>query len=136
MQPARSVCWFHPSRYFLLVSLLAVAFYPQSARAETKVIADADKGSEIRLKVGDTLEVRLKSNPTTGYMWYVHKESTPLLKLDHQSETEPEGPVSAGRSCRCSRLNPVAREMELFCSTTSAPGRSRTPTKSDSLCMS
>jgi inhibitor of cysteine peptidase len=90
MQPARSVCWFHPSRYFLLVSLLAVAFYPQSARAETKVIADADKGSEIRLKVGDTLEVRLKSNPPTGYMWYVHKESTPLLKLDHQSETEPE----------------------------------------------
>ena len=32
--------------------------------------------------------MRLKSNPSTGYMWYVEKESTPLLKLHHQTQTE------------------------------------------------
>ncbi len=89
MQRSRSVGWIHSSRWLLLVALLAVAYHPQSARAETKVITDADKGSEVHLKVGDTLEVRLKSNPSTGFQWFVHKESTPLLKLDHQSTTEP-----------------------------------------------
>ncbi len=38
--------------------------------------------------MGDVLEVRLNSNPTTGFMWYVHKQSTALLKLTSQSETE------------------------------------------------
>jgi len=85
MQPERSICRIHSSRYFLLAALLAVAVYPGSARAENKVITEADKGSEVHLKIGDTLEVRLKSNPSTGYMWYLRKESTPLLKLDHQS---------------------------------------------------
>lgn len=92
MQPERPVGWTHSSRYFLLVALLTAAFYPQSARAETKVITDADKGSEVQLKAGDTLEVRLKSNPTTGYMWYIRKESTPVLKLVHQTQTEPTEP--------------------------------------------
>jgi inhibitor of cysteine peptidase len=89
MQRSRSLCWIHSSPWLLLVALLAVAYHPHSARAETKVITDADKASEVHLKVGDTLEVRLKSNPSTGYVWYVRKESTPLLKLDHQSTTEP-----------------------------------------------
>ncbi len=88
MQPVRSIGWTHSSRYFLLVAILAVAFYPQTARAENKVITDADKGSEIHLKGGDTLEVRLKANPSTGYMWYLLKESTPVLRLAHQTETE------------------------------------------------
>jgi inhibitor of cysteine peptidase len=92
MQSERSVGWIRSSRWFLLVALLAVAFHPQMAGAENKVITDADKGSEVHLKAGDTLEVRLKSNPTTGYMWYVHKESTPLLKLVRQSTTEPAEP--------------------------------------------
>jgi inhibitor of cysteine peptidase len=92
MQPVRSVGWIQSSRYFLLVALLAAAFYPKSATAETKVVTDADKGSKVHLKVGDTLEVRLNSNPTTGYMWYVHKASTPLMKLVHQSQTEPAAP--------------------------------------------
>lgn len=34
------------------------------------------------------LAFRLKSNPTTGYMWYIKKESTNLLKLTGQKTTE------------------------------------------------
>ena len=40
----------------------------------------------------DILEVHLKSNPTTGYTWYVHPKSTTLLKLIGQSQTQAPQP--------------------------------------------
>jgi predicted secreted protein len=76
-------------RWFFLLALAAIVCYPQTAFAAAKVVTDADKGGEVHLQVGDTLEVRLSANPTTGYMWYIKKESTPLLKLVHQTQTEP-----------------------------------------------
>ena len=42
--------------------------------------------------MGDVLEVRLSSNPTTGFDWYVHKQSTALLKLSSQSQTDATQP--------------------------------------------
>jgi inhibitor of cysteine peptidase len=78
---------------FLLV-LVAIVSLPLSVLAADKVITGADKGGTIHLKPGEAFEVRLKSNPSTGYMWYLEKESTPLVKLVHQSQTEPtEGGV-------------------------------------------
>ena len=89
MQPQRSwLSTLSPSTLFLFV-LLAVALFSQAAFAATKTITDADKGSTVHLKTGDTLELRLNSNPTTGFMWYLKKESTRLLKLAGQSETKP-----------------------------------------------
>ena len=73
---------------FLLVALAAIVCLPHTAFAATKAVTDTDKGGTVRLRLGDTLEVSLKSNPTTGFMWYVEKESTPLLKLAHQSQTD------------------------------------------------
>jgi inhibitor of cysteine peptidase len=70
--------------------LMAIACLSQAACAETKIITDADKGGEVHLKVGDTLELRLKSNPTTGYMWFLKKESTALLKLARQTSVDAE----------------------------------------------
>lgn len=89
MQPSRSRRLFNSIRWLFLVALLGIACDPQAANATPKVITDADKGGEVHLKIGDTLEVRLKSNLTTGYLWYVAKESTPLMKLIRQSTTEP-----------------------------------------------
>jgi inhibitor of cysteine peptidase len=74
------------------LALLTITGLSQAAQAATKVITDADKGGEVHLKVGDTLEVRLSANPTTGYMWYIEKESTPLLKLVHQTQTDTTEP--------------------------------------------
>lgn len=71
-----------------LLAFAAIVCLPQTAFAATKVITDADKGGVVHLRLGDTLELRLKSNPSTGFMWYVEKESTPLLKLAHQSQTD------------------------------------------------
>jgi predicted secreted protein len=62
------------------------------AFAATKVVTDADKGGDVQIKAGDVLEVRLASNPSTGYMWYVHPKSTALLKLAGQKQTESTEP--------------------------------------------
>jgi inhibitor of cysteine peptidase len=59
------------------------------AFAATVVIADANNGGTVHLKAGDTLEMRLESNPSTGYRWSVLPESTPLLKLVDTSQTKP-----------------------------------------------
>ncbi len=77
--------------YFLFV-LLAAALFSQTAFAATQVVTDSDKGSTIHLKTGDTLEVRMSANPTTGFMWYLKKESTRLLKLTGQTQTEATEP--------------------------------------------
>ena len=78
--------------WLLLFVLLALAFGPQPALAASRVITDADKGASVQLKTGDILEVHLRSNPTTGYLWYVHPKSTPLLKLIGQSQTKAAQP--------------------------------------------
>ena len=86
----RSVRRVHSVRWLVLLALVAIACSAQAAFAAAKVITDADKGGVIHMKLADQLELQLKSNPTTGFMWYVEKESTPLLKLVHQSQTEAE----------------------------------------------
>lgn len=55
-------------------------------RAATKVVTDADKGGTVTIKMDDVLEVRLSSNPSTGYAWYLQKQSTALLRLTSQTQ--------------------------------------------------
>jgi inhibitor of cysteine peptidase len=86
----RSVRRLYSLRWLLLLVLVAIACSAQTAFAATKVITDADKGGVVHIKLLDRLEVRLSANPSTGFMWFIEKESTPLLKLVHQSQTEAE----------------------------------------------
>ncbi|MGB0065212.1 MAG: protease inhibitor I42 family protein [Terracidiphilus sp.] len=76
----------------LLASLVLLAIGPAMARAATKVVTDSDKGATVAIKMGDVLDVRLNSNPTTGYAWYLQKQSTPLLKLTSQTQTQSTEP--------------------------------------------
>ena len=92
MQPFESHHRFVIVRWLILLALLAVVCPAQMAFAATKVVTDADKGGDVQLKAGDTLEVRLSSNPSTGYMWYIHPKSTALLRLTGQTETKPPEP--------------------------------------------
>jgi predicted secreted protein len=92
MQLARRSLRGDSIRWIVLVSTIAVFWHPQTASAADKVITDADKGGTIHLKTGESFELRLGSNPSTGYMWYLKKESTPLVKLAHQSQTEATEP--------------------------------------------
>jgi len=86
----RPVCRIDAVRWLLM--LVALACISQAAFAATKVITDADKGGVVHVKLADQLELRLKANPSTGFMWYIEKESTPLVKLVHMTQTEAPEP--------------------------------------------
>ena len=78
-----------------LVALAAILIFTlesQAVTAATRVITDADNGGSVHLRMGDILEVHLRSNPTTGYMWHVHPKSTRLLRLVGQSQTQAREP--------------------------------------------
>lgn len=93
MQPAR-LARRHDSLGWVLVSaLVGFAWLAQTGYAATKTITDADKGGEVRLIAGDSLELRLSSNPSTGYRWTIAKKSTHRLRLIGQSQTEATGPA-------------------------------------------
>ena len=77
-----------------LIALFAIACLTLTANAETKVATDADKGSDIQVKVGDVLEVRLNANPSTGFKWYVHPKSTALLRLTGETQSAGAEPAS------------------------------------------
>jgi predicted secreted protein len=79
------------SRLFLVI-LFTIACRPGTAHAATKVVTDDDKAGDVQLKVGDILEVRLKANPSTGTMWYVHPKSTTLLRLSGETQTAGTDP--------------------------------------------
>jgi len=84
------------SSWLLLSALFLLAFCPAPARAATKTVTDADNGKTVTIKMGDVLEVRLHANPTTGFAWYLEKQSTPLLKLTGQTQTQtPQGVLGA-----------------------------------------
>ena len=88
MPPARMRLRLYPAFWLLPAVIFVFAGLAQPAFAATRVITDADKGASVQLKLGDILEVHLRSNPTTGYSWYVHPKSTTLLKLIGQSQTQ------------------------------------------------
>lgn len=92
MQPARMRRQLDAAQWLLLWAFLIPACHAQSAPAPTRVITDADKGATVQMQAGDTLELRLQANPTTGYMWYICPQSTPLLKLIGQSQTQSTEP--------------------------------------------
>ena len=92
MKHARFGRLFDSVGWFLVFVLLAFVFRPEMVSAATRVMTDGDKGGSVHIKTGEALEVRLKSNPSTGYMWYVQSGSTPLLRLVHESQTEPAKP--------------------------------------------
>ncbi|MGA9061862.1 MAG: protease inhibitor I42 family protein [Terracidiphilus sp.] len=90
---ARSACRrLHSGSWLLAVALFLMVCCPAAAAAATKVVTDADKGATVHLKIGDVLEVRLNSNPTTGYEWSVDPKSTTLLKPAGQSQTQATQP--------------------------------------------
>lgn len=72
---------------------VALFFVTLGLGAQSKTFDDTDSGKDVHLKVGERIELHLKANPSTGFMWYLQKESTPLLKLVHQTQTEPDNPM-------------------------------------------
>jgi inhibitor of cysteine peptidase len=78
-----------------LFSLMLVAQPLQSPDAQQKnassvvVITDQDDGKDIELPAGDTLVLRLTSNPSTGYSWAIKGDPSPLKLV--KSSTKKTG---------------------------------------------
>lgn len=79
----------------LLCSLMLVAQPPQSPGGQQKstssevVITDQDNGKDIDLPAGDTLVLRLESNPSTGFGWAIKGDPSPLKLV--KSSTKKNG---------------------------------------------
>lgn len=73
---------------FLLIPLLSIECSP-SAGVQVKLSGE-DTASTIDIVVGDTLEIVLKGNPTTGYMWEVASVDTTVLSQVCEPEFRPK----------------------------------------------
>ena len=94
MPPAPKGRRFHRMLALFLFAIPALAFFSPTAIAATRVVTDRDKGADVEVKVGDTLVLRLSSNPSTGYTWYVHPKTTAVLRLVGQTQADPNDQTS------------------------------------------
>jgi inhibitor of cysteine peptidase len=63
-------------------------------------VNEAHNGSELEMGVGESLELRISENPTTGYRWQVQSPGNPVLHLMQESyEPAREGYGSGGVRC-------------------------------------
>ena len=60
-------------------------------------IGKEHSGSELNLEVGESLELRLPENPTTGYRWQLRSSGSPVLELMEDSPSPAGEAVGAGR---------------------------------------
>ena len=72
-----------------------------TAAGKTVVLESKDSGASVTVKAGDTVQVKLRSNRTTGYSWAEIKDKTDakVLKSDggnYEVNAHPEGMVGVG----------------------------------------
>ena len=83
----------------LMALILTLALFSGCGSRDLLVTASDHQG-KIRLQTGETLVIRLESNPTTGYSWQVMEIDNSLLEQEGDPEYEPspgnDGMVGAG----------------------------------------
>lgn len=71
-------------RLLLIHSLILFTFIADCSH-KTIIKSENDSGGKCTMKPGDTLQVVLKSNPSTGYQWEIAAMDTTILKsIDKQ----------------------------------------------------
>ncbi len=87
----------------LLVLVALIGTLCSGCGASATTLGADDNGSEVTLKVGDTFEISLAGNPTTGYQWMLMTNTEPVL--DHADDPEyvpdevDKGVVGSGGTC-------------------------------------
>jgi inhibitor of cysteine peptidase len=82
---------FRRMSFTLVLLMLAIALIAAGKqRGMTVRLEQADSGSTITLHPGETLEIVLPANPTTGYTWEVKPGSEVLLKQKGDPEFTPD----------------------------------------------
>jgi inhibitor of cysteine peptidase len=67
---------------------------------DQKVITHKENGREFEITVGETFQVSLPENPTTGYRWRVCKSGAPFIVLQKEEYVEPEEDLARPRMGR------------------------------------
>ena len=75
---------------FIIIAVLAAC---GAAGSDPASLTAKDAGTTVHLKQGDTLEIALEGNPTTGYTWEVAPDSGELVAL--QGEPQFKADTSA-----------------------------------------
>ncbi len=74
-----------------LLTVLVLVVAPSCGAEGPVTYTDADAGAEIELAIGDPLELRLRSNPSTGYQWVESlSDIGALLSLVSQTYEAPD----------------------------------------------
>jgi inhibitor of cysteine peptidase len=60
------------------------------------VLDQTDVGTEVSVEVGEQFEVRLESNPTTGYAWQVVEQPDAVTLVSSEYEAPDTSLVGAG----------------------------------------
>jgi inhibitor of cysteine peptidase len=63
-----------------VISMSLLLLFLASCAASTS-LTDSDNGKTIQVHVGDTIDIALDSNPSTGYGWAIEKSDETLLML-------------------------------------------------------
>jgi inhibitor of cysteine peptidase len=84
--------------FFRLVAL-ALALISMQILAERVMlrINEKENGKSVYLQPGDTVEIILESNPTTGYQWMVDEWKSAMLKLGDSDFISTPGIGSTGK---------------------------------------
>ncbi len=56
---------------FISIILLMMVFSLSSCLVTDKTLTEKNNGDSLNLKINDTVEIKLESNPTTGYSWFL-----------------------------------------------------------------
>jgi inhibitor of cysteine peptidase len=119
MDPAKSKKMFSPKRpaWFVWVLCFMLASGLASCRnhllgeraggsenmkleKDKKVITPKGNGQAFEITVGETFQVSLPENPTTGYRWIVYGSGMPFVSLDKEDyvtpENDPARPILGG----------------------------------------
>lgn len=68
------------------------------AAGPTTTLTERDTGKSIEISIGQTVLVRLASNPTTGYSWSMHGNPAPLEFVKSDYNADPQGKHRVGAS--------------------------------------
>lgn len=79
----------HRLNIIVIVSLLYACSAEATPGKLTTQISEADTGRLFELRVGDTLEVTLPGNPTTGFQWEISEINSAILEPLGEPKFEP-----------------------------------------------
>ena len=96
----------HPFSYFvLLTTLLALSLAgcsgtsSMTAQPDDVQLTDANNGGQVTVKVGQTINLQLEANPSTGFGWEVSQVDPTLLAQEGDKTYAPASqntPVAGG----------------------------------------